>query len=93
MLLGTVSEWGIKNGEKISEFDIQYLATRYMPRNVDACEVTSVDTATCKRFARHLFKQVGTVTMAVNMNSEIDEAYKLPENWRIRIAGNDTLMD
>lgn len=93
VLLGTVSEWGIKKGVGISEFDIQYLAARYMPRNVDACEVTSVDTTTCKRFTRHLFKNVGTVTMAVNMNSEIDEAYKLPENWRIRIAGNDTLMD
>lgn len=93
VLLGTVSEWGIKEGETISEFNIQSLATRFMPKNVDACEVTSDNDRTCKSFKHHLFKRVGDVTMAVNLNHDIDPAYCEAMNWRIRIAGNDTLMD
>ena len=93
VLLGTVSEWGIKKEISISEFDIQFLATRYMPKEVDGCEVTCDNVGTSNSFKRHLFRRVGNVTMAVNMNQEIDPAYTDAKNWRIRIAGNDTLMD
>jgi hypothetical protein len=93
VILGSVSEWGIRPGSRITEADLQIMATRYMPKNIDACEVTSTDENTIKSFKRNLFFHVGVITMGVDLKSIKGKAKNDFKNWRIRIAGGDTMID
>lgn len=93
VILGTVSEWGIRPNSGLTESVLQILATRHMPKDVDGCEVTSDNELTIKSFKRNLFFHIGSITMAVYIKSVKDNAKKNLKNWRIRIAGNDTMMN
>jgi hypothetical protein len=91
--LGSVSEWGIKPNENLTESDLQILATRYMPIYVDGCEVTTTNPKTLTSLRRNLFIHLGSIKMAIYIKSIKDKAINEITNWRIRIAGSDTLLN
>jgi len=93
VLLGTVSEWGIKKGEAISEYDILMTAVRHLPKTVDGAEVATTDLNTGKRFKHHLLFPMGEANMAAYIQSFKDKSIKDINNWRIRLAAGDTLLN
>ena len=93
VLLGTVSEWGVKEGSALNEYDIQVLAMRAMPKNVDGVEVATTESAVRRKLLAHLFMPMGEANMAVLIQSFKDKAVKDINNWRVRIAAGDTLLN
>ena len=93
VLLGTVSEWGIEPDASLTEFDIQMTAIRYMPNNIDGAQVASTDEETIKKFRHHMFYPMGEANMAAYVQSFKDKTINDINEWRVRIAAGDTLLN
>ncbi len=97
VLLGSVMEWGIKKGTPMTESDIQLIAIKSMPANVDGVQIATDDDETAKRFKRIGAFRMDCANMCVRLRSikqvEVKEAMKDGKNWRLRLACNDTLVN
>ena len=93
IFLGTVTEWGIRKGESLSEFDVQMTAIRYMPKDIDGAEVATTAKDVVKDFKYHLLFPMGEANIAVYIQSFKEKAMKDINNWRIRLAAGDTLLN
>lgn len=97
VLLGSVMEWGIKKDVCLSEYDIQMLAMKSMPKNVDGIQLATDDLQVAHMFKMAGAFRLGNANMCVKLrsikDSSIKEAIKDPKNWRLRLACNDTLID
>jgi hypothetical protein len=97
VLLGSVMEWGIKKGCPMSESEIQLLAIKAMPPNVDGVQVATDDEGTAKKFKKMGAFPMDNANMCVRLRSikdnEVKEAIKDAKNWRLRLACNDTLVN
>lgn len=68
-------------------------AIRHMPKEVDGAEVATTDNKVAKRFKRHLFFPMGEANMAAYIQSFKDKSIKDINNWRVRLAAGDTLLN
>ena len=97
VLLGSVMEWGIKKGCPMSESDIQLLAIKAMPSNVDGVQVATDDKETAGKFKKVGAFPMDNANMCVRLRSikdaDVKEAMKDGKNWRLRLACNDTLVN
>lgn len=91
--LGSVMEWGIDNEETLTEADLYLLAIRTFPNEIDGIQVATSNENTKRLLKRCLFIQVGEANMSVKIRTMKDSRLKDINNWRIRIAASDTLMD
>ena len=91
--LATISEWGIKKGCNLSEYDLHLLAIKNSPKQVDGIQVATTDQLTSKKYRRSLFIPMGIANNAVLMTSIKDKDIRRIENWRLRIAAGDTLLN
>lgn len=91
--LGSVVEWGIAKNSSITEVQLQMLAIRTMPNDVDGVQVGSTDEETIRSFKRQGFFPMGEANNLAFIKSVKDKSIKDINNWRIRIAGGDTLIE
>ena len=88
-----MSEWGIKKDVGLSEFDVMMAAIRHLPKEVDGAEVATTDNKIAKRFEHHLLFPMGDANMAAYIQSFKDKSIKDINNWRVRLAAGDTLLN
>lgn len=93
LMLGSVAEWGIKIGSSLSEYQLHLAALRQVESNIDGVQVATTDAFTAKMYKRSIFMPMGIANNAVFMTSDKNKDIKKAENWRIRIAAGDTLID
>ena len=91
--LGSIMEWGIAKGSKLTEKDINSIAIHHFDNNVDGIQVATTDIALARNLKKYLFVPIGTANVGIRMKSIKDPAIKEMKNWRLRIAGGDTLMN
>ena len=91
--LGSVVEWGIDTSSKLREKDIYLLSLGCFDNEVDGVQVASNDKLTVKGLKRNAFVNLGNATMAFKMKAIKEEGIDNINNWRVRIAGGDTLLD
>lgn len=91
--LGSVMEWGSKDENVLSETTIHLLALKTFPPCIDGVQMATSSTKTQKVFKRMGFVHVGDANMAVFVKSVKEEGIKDINNWRIRLAASDTLIN
>ena len=91
--LGSIMEWGIAKGSKLTEKDINLIAIHHFDNNVDGIQVATTDIALARNLKKYLFVPIGTANVGIRMKSIKDPAIKEMKKWRLRIAGGDTLMN
>lgn len=91
--LGSVMEWGSKNEDMLSETKIHLLALKTFPSCIDGVQMATASAKTQRAFKRMGFAHVGDANMAVFVKSVKKEEIKDINNWRIRLAASDTLIN
>lgn len=91
--LATVVEWGIKKGCSFTEAQLHMIAIKNIKEDVDGIQIATTDKETELKYRKIGFFPMGIVNNAVYMSSIKDKEVKKQENWRIRIAAGDTLID
>ena len=91
--LGSVMEWGIKKESMLTESDLYVMALEKVDKEIDAIQIATSSDKTVKRLKTFLFAKVGNANMAVRFKKNRPKGYDIIENWRIRLAGNDTLIN
>ena len=91
--LGSVMEWGIDERSTLTEKDIYLLSLNFFDNNVDCVQFASADSHTVKQLKRLLLLRIGNANMAFKFRSINDDSIHRMENWRIRIAASDTLIN
>ena len=91
--LGSIVEWGIAPASNLKEKDVYILSLRYFDKDIDGIQVATSDAKTEKSLKYNLFVQVGNATMAYKLKTVKCEELNNINNWRVRIAGGDTLLD
>ena len=91
--LGSIMEWGIGIGSQLTEKDINLMAIHHFDDNVDGIQVATTDESLARTLKKYIFVPIGTANVGIRMKSIKDPAIKEMKNWRIRIAGCDTLMN
>ena len=91
--LGSVMEWGIAKDSQLREKDIAILSLSCFDKNIDGVQFASNELKTVKQLKRYLFVQVGKSNLGFRIKSIKDEAMKDINNWRIRLAASDTLLN
>lgn len=90
--LGTVMEWGISHQSRLTEVELNILATRVFTKDIDAIQIASSNYDIVKKLKRLLFVQIGNANMAVKFKdpkfSDIGDINK----WRLRIGGGETFI-
>lgn len=88
--IGSIYEWGIKPGERLSEYKLTRLALNSLSRDVDVAEFTSSNAKVVKRLRRMAFFRHGDAHIAFkDITRKLDPDHKLIENWRIRLGYSD----
>ena len=91
--LGSLMEWGLKKQSVLKEKDIVLLSLYCFDKNIDGIQYASTEKKTIKQLKRHLFVQVGNANLGFKLRTFKDPTIKDINNWRIRLAGGDTLLD
>lgn len=91
--LGSVMEWGLKNQSKLKEKDIVLLSLNCFDSDVDGIQYASTDQITCKSLKRWLFVRVGNANTGVRIRSIKDKSFSDINNWRLRLGGDDTMLN
>ena len=91
--LGSIVEWGISPASNLKEKDVYLLSLKYFDKDIDGIQVATSDAKTEKSLKYNFFVQVGNATMAYKLKTVKCEELSNIKNWRVRIAGGDTLLD
>lgn len=91
--LGSLMEWGILKSSKLQEKDIVLLSLTCYDKIVDGVQYASVDQHTICQLKHRLFVQIGNANLGFKIRTFKDDAIKNIDNWRIRLAGGDTVLD
>lgn len=91
--LGSVMEWGMAKHSGLKEKDIALLSLSCFDKGVDGVQYASTDINTVKQLKRRLFVQVGESNIGFRLRSVKDAALKDINNWRIRLAASDTVLN
>lgn len=91
--LGSVMEWGIDKSSKLKEKDIALLSLFRFDSNIDGVQYATSDLSTVRLLKRWLFVGVGLSNIGVRIRTIKDDRLKDINNWRIRLGGNDTVLN
>lgn len=91
--LGSVMEWGITPDSHLTEKDLTMLSLSCFDKDVDGIQYASTDMKTIKKLKWCLFVQVGSANIGFRLRSIKDVSIKDINNWRIRLAASDTVLN
>lgn len=91
--LGTIMELGISHNSLLKENDIILMSLQFFDNKVDGIQFASSDPHVVNRLKRWLFIGVGHANIGVRIRTIKDERLKDINNWRIRLGGNDTVLN
>ncbi len=91
--LGSVMEWGIASDSQLSEKDIYLLAIDSFSPDVDGIVYATTDKTISHSLRKWLFIGIGTANAAFKFKGNKDPRLKDINNWRIRLAASDTLLN
>lgn len=91
--LDTVMEWGISKDSELTEKNINLLAIQSFDKDVDGIQVATTDDNLARKLKKYLFVGIGKANFGVKIKSVKDPGLKDINNWRVRLAGCDTLMN
>ena len=93
VLLGSVMEWGISNESRLQESDLYLMSLKCFPTDCDGIQIASANPKTIGRLKKYLFVGVGQSNMAVKLAGKKLKEYNDINQWRIRLAAGDTIVD
>ncbi len=91
--LGSVMEWGVDENSKLTEKDIVLLSISYFDSNVDGIQYASTDENVVRKLKKWFYVGIGNANIGVRIRSIKDASLKDATNWRIRLGGNDTVLN
>lgn len=91
--LGSVMEWGISKNSKLKEKDIALMSLKTFDHDIDGIQYATENKQTVKQLKRWLFIGVGYANIGVRIRTIKNEGLNDINNWRIRLGGNDTVLD
>lgn len=91
--LGSVMEWGIDEHSKLRERDIALLSMSYFDSNVDGIQYASTDNNVVRNLKKWFFVGIGFSNIGVRIRTIKDNRLKDINNWRLRLGGNDTVLN
>ena len=91
--LGSIMEWGIDKQSKLQEKGLVLLALCQFEHSIDGIQYATNDESVLRRLKRWLFIRIGTANIAIRLRGIKDVAVKDVNNWRIRLAASDTVID
>lgn len=91
--LGSVMEWGISQQSKLTEKKLYIMSINYFSKNVDGIQFATSDKHLASELKRYLFVGIGEANLGIRFRLIKDKRLKEINNWRIRLAASDTLMN
>lgn len=91
--LGSVMEWGIEKSSKLIEKDIALLSLFRFDSNVDGVQYATSNMNTVQHLKCWFFVGIGFSNIGVRIRTIKDDRLKDINNWRIRLGGNDTVLN
>lgn len=91
--LATIAEWGIKRSCSLRESELHLMAIKNITEDVDGIQIATTEPITEKKYRKYCFFPMGIANNAVFMKSTKDKEIKKQQNWRLRIAASDTLLN
>lgn len=91
--LASIMEWGIDKNSCLTEDKLNMIALSFVDDDVDAVQIATDDSRIAKKYRMNLMKQMGNANMSVRVKSLIDNRLKDQNNWRLRMAAGDTMLD
>lgn len=91
--LGSIMEWGIDELSELKESDIALLSMSNFDGNVDGIQYASTDSNVVRNLKKWFFVAVGLSNIGVRIRTIKDNRLKDVNNWRIRLGGNDTVLN
>lgn len=91
--LGSVMEWGIDKSSNLEEKDVVLLSLNHFDGNIDGIQYATSDYTTARKLRRWLFVGIGMSNIGIRLRSIKDATIKDIDNWRIRLAGSDTVLN
>lgn len=91
--LGSIMEWGIAKQSNIREKGLVLLALNQFGSNIDGVQYATNDECVLRQLVRWLFVRIGTANIAIRLRGVKDVAIKDINNWRIRLAASDTVIN
>lgn len=93
MLVGTVVEWGSKDLNILSEFDIIRIALGYFSKGIDMIQIFSDDEVVLKKARRHGFIHHGSHFIVFRDMTKRFKDAKDQKLWRLRFGYSDSIMN
>lgn len=90
--ISSLVEWGIKEGEPLTELDIIRLASKTIGNTADILEVATSNTNLAKVLRWRLFKPMGNANISVKNYSKQPPDFKDMDLWRLRLGYADVIL-
>lgn len=90
--IASVVEWGVSQGEKLTELDIIKLASKALPNDIDILELATTDKKLAQRFKHKLFLNRGEANVSVHDIKKQYSDIKQMDLWRLRLGYADVIM-
>ena len=91
--LGSIMEWGVAKESRLTEKDIVLMSLNYFDNNVDGIQYATTEHKVARRLKNWLFIGIGHANTGVRIRSVKDEDFKDINKWRLRLAGDDTMLN
>lgn len=91
--LGSIMEWGVSNESRLSEKDIVLMSLNCFDCNIDGIQYATTEHKIAKQLKKWLFVGIGNANTGVRIRSVKDEDFKDINKWRLRLAGDDTMLN
>lgn len=93
MLTGTVVEWGSKDLNNLTEFDIVRLASKHFSKDIDMVQIFSDDEDVIRKAKRHGFIHHGCHYIVYRDLTKKFKDAKNQKLWRLRFGYSDSIMN
>lgn len=91
--LGSIMEWGVAKGSRLTEKDIVLMSLYYFDKNIDGIQYATTELKVARQLKTWLFVGIGNANTGVRIRSVKDEDFKDINKWRLRLAGDDTMLN
>lgn len=91
--LGALVEWGISPDSILTEKDLYLMSLSCFSKSTDGIQFATTDYGLAKTLRKYFFVGIGEANVGFKFPSVKDPRLKDINNWRLRLAASDTLLN